>query len=404
MRKSKALIVDNDNKPDAPLFKILLTSRHFHLKNPHKEEFIIKEEEDILFRTFIKKMPAAIAIFDAEMRYIIVSDQFVKETNTPTHNITGKRLYDVVPDIPKKWREAHQRGLRGEHVSCDEDTFKRSDGSLEWWRWELLPWYRAEGKIGGIIMFVEDITKRKMMERKMEGMIKTLNRSNEELERFAHICAHDLNEPLRTIGSYCQILEKDFKAELPSSAKNYLQSITKSVRQMSDLVNGILAYSQFDSPSLQRGMCSIQEIVNSVKLILEKKIKDKKAIIQCGPLPLVYGDRVLLTRVFQNLISNSLKFNESPIPTIYITAKEKKHYWLFTIRDNGIGIDQKHHKVIFDLFKRLHDNSKYKGTGIGLSFCKKIIEAHGGEIFIKSSLDKGSQFSFTLPKKGFSGE
>jgi len=195
------------------------------------------------------------------------------------------------------------------------------------------------------------------------------------------------------------MIEKDFKEGLSTTAKSYFTSITKSVKQMSDLVNGILTYSQVGSPTLNRGLCSTQEIVNSIKMILQKKIKDKKAIIHSDPLPMVYGDRVLLTRVFQNLISNALKFNESDKPVVYIKVKEKKRFWLFVVEDNGIGIDSKHHKIIFDLFKRLHVNSQYDGTGIGLSFCKKIIEAHGGEIFVKSSLNEGAQFSFTLLKE-----
>lgn len=399
MRPLKSLKIGIHGESQHLFSKILSTSQDIHLATFHTKEVIIKKDEEILFKNFIQKIPAAIAIFDTEMRYIIMSDQFVGGTNTPTQDVMGKKLYDLVPDMPKKWREAHRKGLAGEHIFCEEDTFKRADGSLEWWRWELLPWYKAEGEIGGIILFVEEITKRKMMEKKMKEMIKTLNKSNEELERFAHICAHDLNEPLRTIGNYCQIIEKDFQEGLPSTAKNYFKSITKSVKQMSDLVNGVLTYSQVGSPTLKVSLCSLQEIVTSVQMILGKKIKDKKALIHSDVLPMVYGDKVLLTRVFQNLISNALKFNENAKPVVHIKVKEKKKVWLFSIEDNGIGIDVKHQKTIFHLFKRLHTNSQYEGTGLGLSFCKKIIEAHGGKIFVKSSLTGGSQFSFTLPKK-----
>ncbi len=398
MKKPDPLPVEGEEDSRHWFSKILLTSQNFHLKTLREEAFVIQKDEEILFKTFIKKLPAAIAIFDAEMRYIIMSDKFIEETNTPTQNVIGKKLYDVVPDIPKKWRVVHQKGLNGEHLSREEDGFKRKDGTLEWWRWEVLPWYKSEGGIGGIILFVEDITKRKMMEKKMKEMIKALNRSNEELERFAHICAHDLNEPLRTIGNYCHLIEQDLKKDLSTPAKDYFKTITKSVKQMSGLVNGILGYAQFGSSTLQKDHYSGQEIVNSVTMILEKKIKDKKAIVQSDLLPIVYGDRVLLTQVFQNLISNSLTFNESEQPFVEVKVKEKKRFWIFSVKDNGIGIDSKHHKIIFDLFKRLHTPSKYEGTGIGLSFCKKIIEAHGGEIFVKSALHEGAEFSFTLPK------
>lgn len=380
------------------LSKILLTSKNCHTPPLPEEDVVIKKEEKILFETFIKKMPAAISIFDTEMRYILMSDQFAAIAQASAQDLIGKRHYDVVPDIPQKWRDIHQKGLAGEHLVREGDAFKRADGSLEWWRWEVLPWYKSEKEIGGIILFVEEITKRKLMEKKMEEMIQTLNRSNEDLERFAHICAHDLNEPLRTIGNYCHIIEKDFKENLPSSAKQHLQSITSSVKQMGDLINGILAYSQMGAQSLKKEVCSAQEIVTSVTMILEERIRYKNALIRYDSLPSVYADKVLLTQVFQNLISNSLKFNESDIPTIRIFSTENKKCITFTVEDNGIGIDCKHYKIIFDLFKRLHTRAHYEGTGIGLSFCKKIIEAHGGKISVKSSLNKGSQFSFTLPK------
>ncbi len=382
--------------------KILLTANNCHPSLLPEEDVVIKKEEKILFETFIKKMPAAIAIFDTEMRYILMSDQFAAITNASPQDLIGKRHYDVVPDIPQKWREGHQKGLAGEHLVGEDDSFKRANGNLEWWRWEVLPWYKSEKEIGGIILFVEEITKRKLMEKKMEEMIRILNRSNEDLERFAHICAHDLNEPLRTIGNYCHILEKDFKEDLPPLAKQHLQSITNSVTQMGDLINGILTYSQMGAQSLKKEVCSAQEIVTSVAMILEERIRDKNALIQYDSLASVYADKVLLTQVFQNLISNALKFNESATPIVRISSTENKKIITFTVEDNGIGIDHKHYKIIFDLFKRLHARSRYEGTGIGLSFCKKIIEAHGGEIFVKSTLNKGSQFSFTLPKGGHS--
>ncbi len=357
-----------------------------------------KEEESIL-KTFIKNLPAAIAIFDEKLNYIITSDRWIVETNSPTRDLIGKNHYEVVPDIPLRWRKNHERCLKGEHLKCDGDEkFKRNDGSTEWLRWEILPWYKSEKVIGGLIMFVEHTTKRKNLEQKMVKMIQALNKSNSELERFAHICAHDLNEPLRTISNYSRIIEDKFKDQLGDEAKNYLNTISKSIRHMNTLVNGILAYSQFERSGLNKSFFSLHHIINSVKMVLEKKIRDKNAFIYSDNVPTIYGDMMLIARVFQNLISNALKFNETDIPIIYITAKEKKNTWIFSVEDNGIGIDPKYHHRIFDLFEKLHHTSKYEGTGVGLSISKKIIEAHGGKIWIKSSLDNGSQFFFSLPK------
>jgi len=229
-------------------------------------------------------------------------------------------------------------------------------------------------------------------------MIRALNKSNAELERFAHICAHDLNEPLRTIANYSRVIEDEFKEQLGYQAKKYLDNISKSIKHMNTLVNGILAYSQFERSGLNKSYFSLQHIVGSIRMLLEKKIQDKGAFIYSDNMPLIYGDRVLIARVFQNLISNALKFNESDIPIIYITVKEKKSTFVFSVEDNGIGIDSKYHHKIFDLFERLHHASKYEGTGVGLSISKKIIEAHGGKIWLKSSLTNGSQFYFSFPK------
>ncbi|OJW50321.1 MAG: hypothetical protein BGO67_00120 [Alphaproteobacteria bacterium 41-28] len=381
------------------IFPKVSSSLQSALKDEIKNEtLVINNKEEVIFKTFIKNIPAAIALFDKNLNYIITSDRWTKETNLNIKDIKGKNIYDVVPDLPQKWRKIHQNALKGEHLKSEDDLFKRRNGSVEWWRWEALPWYTPHGNIGGIILFVELITKRKLLEKKMKETIHALNRSNAELERFAHICAHDLNEPLRTIANYSHIIEDEFKDKFGRQAKQYLENISKNIKHMSTLVNGILTYSQYERSGLNKSFFSLQHIMTSIKMILEKKINDKNAFIYSDNMPLIYGDRVFIARVFQNLITNALKFNESDIPIIYITAKEKKSSFVFSVEDNGIGIDPKYHHKIFDLFERLHHTSKYEGTGVGLSVSKKIIEAHGGKIWLKSSLANGSQFFFSLPK------
>lgn len=382
------------------LSKIIPTAEPSQLVDFQKEKLIINKESESFLRTFLESVPAAIAVFDINMNYMFISNRWGPETQLKRKDIIGKCHYDVVPDLPLKWKKLHAKCLAGEHLKCPQDVFKREDGTTEWLKWEIIPWYHNDTDVGGLIMFVEHITKHKALEEKMLGMIKTLNQSNAELEKFAHICAHDLNEPLRTIASYSRILEQEYTNELSHEAKRFLHNITNSVKHMNTLVNGILAYSQFGASSLTKNFFPLEQVVNSVKLVLEKKIKEKKAFIYVDGNPKIYGDMVLIARVFQNLINNALTFNESDMPIVYISVKEKKSYWLFCVEDNGIGIQKKFYKKIFDLFSRLHPPSRYKGTGIGLSISKKIIEAHGGKIWVKSSLNSGSQFLFTLPKNG----
>jgi PAS domain S-box-containing protein len=387
----------NKKKNQESLSDLLFVSHDSPIKIPLKKALIIKEEEEALLRNFIKNIPAAVAVFDKNLNYIITSDRWIEETHPSIESIIGKNHYDVVPDIPSEWRKLHLRCLKGEHLRCEEDQFNRQDGTVEWLRWEILPWYKTEHIIGGMIMFIEHITERKNMEKKMNEMIKALNHSNAELEKFAHICAHDLSEPLRTIGSYYQLIRNDLKETLSSQAQTYLDHVKTSLEQAEDLINGILEYSQFGSFILNKKSCSLQKIFNSVKLMLKKKIEDKKAYIYSDPLPVISGDKILLSRLFQNLLTNSLKFNDTDIPIIYITVQKKKNFWVFNVEDNGIGIDPKYHNKVFDLFKKLHHKSTYEGTGLGLSLCKKIVEIHGGKIWLTSSLHHGSCFSFSLP-------
>lgn len=399
MKKLRSLEKTKDHLSTHSSSRIISMINDFSLMGFQDQALIINKEKERLLGIFIKNIPAAIAIFDEHMNYIITSNRWVEETNSKVKDVIGKNHYDIVSDVPPRWRKIHERCLRGEHLKCEEDGFKRKDGSMEWLRWEVLPWYKNEGVIGGIILFVEHITKRKALEKKMIKIIKELNKSNSELEKFAHICAHDLNEPLRTIANYSQIIEEDFKKDLNPKAIRCIENISKNVKHMSSLINGILTYSQIGAPGLNKNYFSLKYVIDSVKGILDKTIKEKKAFIYADEASGIYGDIVLIARVFQNLISNAIKFNNSDIPIIYITAKERKSSWIFTVEDNGIGIEPKYRKKIFDLFTRLHNSSKYEGTGIGLSISKKIIKAHGGRIWVKSSSNKGTIFSFTLPKK-----
>lgn len=351
------------------------------------------------YQAILKQLPVAVAILDKNLNYTFINERWTQETNLKAADIIGRNIYEVVPDIPAKWKKIHQRALNGEHLQAREDVFDREDGAHEWWKWRVVPWHSDSEEIGGIALMVEKITERKLLEIKMKGMINALNRSNAELERFAHICAHDLNEPLRTVAHYGQLLAVEFKNSLPPLAKKYLSHLRTSIKHIEGLIDGILAYSHLDATELKKSSFPLAPVINDLLLVLEKKIKEKNSFIYFNKLPLLYGDKALLSSVFQNLISNSLKFNKNDIPIVYISHKENNNSFLFCIEDNGIGIEPIYKQRIFELFRRLHHRSDYEGTGMGLSVAKKIIEAHGGRIWVKSIPNEGSQFFFTLPKK-----
>lgn len=358
---------------------------------------IIHHDEMNRFHYLVKMLPAAVAIFDTDMRYIAVSDRWYTETKIdPQEDLIGKIHYDVVPDIPLKWKLLHQRCLNGEHLKCDEDIFYRKDGQIEWLKWEITPWYTS-GTIGGIFMFVEHLTDRKKVEDKMREMIKELKNYNTALKSFAHICAHDMKEPLRTIYSFIKEIEE--KIGQKEEIAEHMHHIKSSAVYLNTLIKDILAYAEMDISPLNIKEVNLENVIRDVTTFLHKEIEEKKLSVSYDPLPTLYADEGLLCQLFQNLIGNSIKYNKSENPRVHITGLELKKSWIVSLEDNGIGIEPKYFKSIFEPFVRLHGKSEYPGSGLGLSRCKKIIESHRGRIWVRSDLHKGSKFSFLIPKK-----
>ena len=227
---------------------------------------------------------------------------------------------------------------------------------------------------------------------------KELERQNKELEQFTYIASHDLQEPLRTLTSINQLLQEEFKGKLDERADTYLRFINESAKRMQMLVKGLLDYSKIGKlGDLSEVDCN--ELLKEVLSDISFSIKENKANITVENLPTLKGYRTEMRQLFQNLIMNALKFIEKgTTPEITISAKELKTEWQFSIKDNGIGIDEKDQNKIFVIFKRLHNRSEYEGTGIGLSNCKKIVELHNGNIYVESVLGKGSTFIFSIAK------
>ena len=232
---------------------------------------------------------------------------------------------------------------------------------------------------------------------KLEKSIKKLEKSNEELEQFAYVASHDLQEPLRMIRSFTQLLEKRYRDKLDSDAKEYIGFIVDGTKRMKELIDDLLTFSRLNTAKREFELSDLNQVLNSVLLDLKPTIDEKNAHIIHDNLPVVNCDSSQIRQVFQNLIINALKFNETP-PEIHILTDENKKEWKFRVKDNGIGIDPEHQKQIFDVFRRLHTREEYTGTGIGLSICKKIIERHNGKIWVESELGKGTTFYFNIPK------
>jgi len=234
---------------------------------------------------------------------------------------------------------------------------------------------------------------------KQKQLINKLYNSNKELEQFAYVASHDLQEPLRVISSYVQLLSKRYKGNLDSSADKFIDYTVDGCNRMQALIEGLLKFSRVETNKNEMKWHCSNKILTDVMKDLQIRVMESNAKVTWGELPFLYVDASQMNIVFQNLIKNGIKYNKNDSPEITIHAEKEDDMWIFKVRDNGIGVEEKFHDSIFKIFKRLHSFSEYTGTGIGLSICKKIIERHEGEISIESKPNEGSTFLFTLPAR-----
>ncbi len=253
------------------------------------------------------------------------------------------------------------------------------------------------GKKPNFTGIIRDITDRKKAEAIQQKLITKMAESNEDLEHFAYICSHDLQEPLRMVRSYTQKMEMYFADKnLEARPQKYMKYIVEGAFHAQNLINEILSYSRMDFESKQETV-DLQKIIGIANHNIRTLIEDKGASISLLTLPKITGNRVLMIQLFQNLISNAIKYCKQK-PQITIRSKDAGEYWQISVQDNGIGIAPEYYNKVFLIFERLHSRFEYGGTGLGLAICKKIVERHGGKIWVNSEVGSGSTFFLTLPK------
>ncbi|MFX1279168.1 MAG: ATP-binding protein [Promethearchaeota archaeon] len=247
-----------------------------------------------------------------------------------------------------------------------------------------------------VSLLSEQITKKEV---EYNEIVLDLKRSNEDLQQFAYVASHDLQEPLRAIVSFSQLLEDKYKDKLDEDGKDFIQFITDGAKNMNILIKDLLSYSRITTHARPLEMSNLENILKDALFNLQESIKESNATISYDDMPTLNVDKTQFMQLFQNLISNSIKFRRKEPPRIHIGVEESIDKWTFSIRDNGIGIESKYFDRLFNIFYRLHTKEEYPGTGIGLPICKKIVQRYSGEIWVESEFGKGSIFSFTIPKK-----
>ena len=320
----------------------------------------------------------------------------------------GRTLAETV--LPPELREEHLEGLHRYVISGDGPTLNtraemialHKDGRLFPVEMTVSPIRWGRSHIFSV--FVRDITERKQAEEAIARQTAELTRINAELEDFTHSVSHDLKEPLRGIEAFAGFIAEDYGDKLDEQGQRYVGILRESAVRMKDLIDDLLQLSRIGRTRFEHAPVRVRSLVEDVSLELSFALQEKRVDLQVAPrLPTVACDKVRMREVFKNLISNAVKYNDKPNPRIEIACRSENGAFTFSVRDNGIGIALEYHDKIFKIFQRLHHREEYEGTGVGLAICKKVVEAHGGRIWVESVPGQGTTFFFTLPHKTHPG-
>ncbi len=358
-------------------------------------------ESEIKFRSITQS--ASDAIISADSNDNIISWNKSAQTifGYTEEEALGKSLTII---IPERYMDAHKKGLERVDSTGEKRIIgktvelvgMRKDGSEFPLELSLSTWKTEKRRLySGII---RDITERKHADEKLKRTLVELERSNTDLEQFAYAASHDLQEPLRTVSNFSQLLAKRYKDELDAKADQFIGFIVEGSTRMQQMIDDLLAYSRVSTRAKPFELTNSETILNQALVNLRVAIEESDALVTHTPLPAVMADASQMAQLFQNLLGNAIKFRKEK-PRIHISAIQRGDEWFFFVQDNGVGIAPEFMEHIFKMFQREHTSTKYPGTGVGLAICKKIVERHGGRIWVESELGKGSTFYFTIPER-----
>jgi PAS domain S-box-containing protein len=346
------------------------------------------EESRQRYRTLVENFPnGAVGMVDEDLRYVTVGGDPRTERTTTANDLEGRHVREVLSeDLAEEIVPRYEAALAGE-----ASTFEYEHESDERYsRFHTFPLQDADSEVFGAMGMSQDITERKMHERELEE-------SNERLEQFAYAASHDLQEPLRMVSSYLQLLEKRYADDLDDDAQEFIDFAVDGADRMREMIEGLLQYSRVETEGEPFEPVDLESVFAEVRDDLQFRIEESGADISRDSLPTVHGDTDQLRAVFQNLLDNAIKYSGDAPPEVHVGADRDGDRWTITVEDEGIGIDQDAQDRVFEVFQRLHAREEHAGTGIGLALCQRIVERHDGEIWIDSEPGEGTTFTFTLP-------
>ncbi|HUT23145.1 MAG TPA: GAF domain-containing protein [Sumerlaeia bacterium] len=365
-------------------------------------ETALREERNLL-RTLIDSLPDYIYVKDSKSRFILNNQAHLRVLRAKTQEeILGKTDFDIFPsELAAPYYADEQTVMdSGQPLLDREEVTIDPLGRKQWLRTEKVPFRDSHGAVVGLMGISHDITARKRAEEKLDETMKELERSNKELEQFAYVASHDLQEPLRMVVSFLQLLEKRYTGKLDAAADEFIAFAVDGAKRMKKLINDLLAYSRVGTKGKPFEAVELQTVLDAALANLKVAVEQSGALVTHDALPTIVADPGQMAQLFQNLIGNAIKFHRDEAPRVHVGVEKRGGAFQFFVRDNGLGIDPKDHERIFDVFQRLHGRDEYEGTGIGLAICKKIVTRHGGSIWVESQRGTGSTFYFTIGGRG----
>jgi signal transduction histidine kinase len=382
-----------------PLLKILGQIFANALERKRNDEQLRESEKQ--YRTIVSNIPkVAIVVCDKNLRIKLIEGEVFKDHNIKGEFIEGKTLIELRTGILgsysdeeiNNYMEVFNKALKGESSVIDKNIDKFHYKNY------VLPVRNIKDEVTSVLLIAFDITDFKEIENKLQQQAFQLQRSNEDLEQFAYAASHDLQEPLRMVSSYVHLIERKIGEHLSADIKEFMFYAIDGVKRMQDLINDILEYSRVERKGKEFSKIELDNVMRAVIFNLQKNIVDNNVELIYPSLPTIKADYSQITSLLQNLVDNAIKFKSSNKPKIEIGYSEQKNKYIFFVKDNGVGIEKKYYDRIFVIFQRLNNRTEYPGTGIGLSICKKIVERHGGKIWVESVINEGTTFYFELKK------
>ncbi len=362
-------------------------------------DFSAQKRADEMFRLAVDASPAAMIMTDHDGCVVLANSEAVEVFGFSAEELVGMQVEELMPGRIRGKHESLRRDFMGQPSKRMMGTGRdlrgrRRDGTEFPVEIALNPINGPKGPM--VLSVVVDITERMRAAAELERRTEELQRSNAELQQFAFVASHDLQEPLRMVTSFCGLLKERYRDQLGDEGSEFVDIAFDGAGRMRQLINDLLDYSRLQTREVPLSEVSTEEVLATALLNLSERMQESEADIRVGELPKVFGNEGQLVQVFQNLIGNALKFCDDEAPRVEVSAVLEDDDWLFTVRDNGIGIDPAQQDTIFGVFQRLHTREEYEGTGIGLAICKRIVETHGGRIWIQSAPGQGASIQFTL--------